>query len=184
MQNLFCHCAAPVTVLTYRLKCLCCYEANSFGLCFYGEAVQDRTKCRSTYFLTMPRTSSSRMMRNSSPSSLISVPEYLPKRMVSPALTSSGNTLPSSFDLPLPTAITSPCCGFSLAESGMMMPPRMLSPSSMRRTRMRSCRGVNFVVAIAYISLLQSKLVTVVEVLNRGRLGASPEFGVAPQEKV
>ena len=32
------------------------------------------------------------MMRNSSPSSLISVPEYLPKRMVSPDLTSSGKT--------------------------------------------------------------------------------------------
>ncbi len=62
------------------------------------------------------------MMRYSSPSSLISVPEYLPKRMVSPALTSSGKTLPSSLDLPLPTEMTSPCCGFSLAESGMMMP--------------------------------------------------------------
>jgi hypothetical protein len=45
---------------------------------------------------------------------------------------------PSSLDLPLPTAMTSPCWGFSLAESGMMMPPRMLSPSSTRRTRMRS----------------------------------------------
>ncbi len=43
------------------------------------------------------------MIRSSSPSSLISVPEYLPKRIWSPALTSSGKTLPSSFDLPLPT---------------------------------------------------------------------------------
>ncbi len=41
------------------------------------------------------------------------------------------------------------------AESGMMMPPRMLSPSSIRRTRIRSCSGVNDVVAIAYISLVR-----------------------------
>ncbi len=33
------------------------------------------------------------MIRNSSPSSLISVPEYLPNRMRSPALTSSGTDL-------------------------------------------------------------------------------------------
>src|SRR5213075_1596827 len=39
--------------------------------------------------------------------------------------------------------------GFSLAESGMMMPPILLSPSSMRRTRIRSCSGVNDDVAIA-----------------------------------
>src|SRR3984885_12732978 len=104
---------------------------------------------RSAYFLRMPRTSSSRMIRYSSPSSLISVPEYLPNRMVSPDFTSRGNTLPSSFDLPLPTEITSPCCGFSFAESGMMIPPTLLSPSSMRRTRMRSCSGVNDVFAIA-----------------------------------
>ena len=48
------------------------------------------------------RTSSSRMMRYSSPSSLISWPEYLPNRMVSPALTSSAMRLPSSLTLPAP----------------------------------------------------------------------------------
>src|SRR5207248_3171376 len=63
--------------------------------------------------------------------------------------------LPSSFDLPLPTEITSPCCGFSLAESGMMMPPILLSPSSMRRTRIRSCSGVNDDVAIALHLLMR-----------------------------
>src|SRR5205809_5643469 len=110
-----------------------------------GGAAVYGTKC---YFLRMPRTSSSRMINSSSPSSLISVPEYLPNRMLSPAFTSRGNTLPSSFDLPLPTESTSPCCGFSFAESGMMMPPILLSPSSMRRTRIRSCSGVNDVVAI------------------------------------
>jgi len=36
-------------------------------------------------------------------------------------------------------------CGFSLAESGMMMPPRICSPSSMRLTITRSCSGVIFV---------------------------------------
>ena len=32
--------------------------------------------------------------------------------------------------LPLPTAMTSPSCGFSLAESGMYRPPCMVSSSS------------------------------------------------------
>ena len=90
------------------------------------------------------RTSSSRMMRYSSPSSLISWPEYLPNRMVSPALTSSGMRLPSSFTLPSPAAMTLPCCGFSLAVSGMMIPPTFCSPSSMRWTMMRSCSGLTF----------------------------------------
>src|SRR3954470_22358217 len=92
----------------------------------------------------MPRTSSSRMMMNSSPSILISVPEYLPNRMRSPSFTSRGRTLPSSLDLPLPAAITSPSCGLSFAESGMMIPPRVVSASSIRLTRIRSCRGVRF----------------------------------------
>src|SRR5262245_2866447 len=84
------------------------------------------------------------MIRYSSPSSLISWPEYLPKRMRSPAFTSSGMRLPSSFALPLPAAMTFPCCGFSLAVSGMMMPPIFCSPSSMRWTMMRSCSGLTF----------------------------------------
>src|ERR1700751_2614936 len=111
----------------------------------------------SYFFLRMPRTSSSRMMRNSSPSILISVPEYLPNRTRSPDFTSRGKTLPSSLDLPLPTEMTSPSWGFSLAESGMMMPPRIVSPSSIRRTRMRSWSGVKVVatdaVAIALLLL-------------------------------
>ena len=86
------------------------------------------------------RISSSRMMRYSSPSSLISWPEYLPKRIVSPALTSSGVSLPSFSVLPLPTAMTLPCCGFSLAVSGMMIPPTFCSPSSANWTG--GARGV------------------------------------------
>src|SRR4029077_19953059 len=39
----------------------------------------------------------------------------------------------------------SPSCGLSLAESGIMRPPRVVPASSIRRTRMRSWSGVNFV---------------------------------------
>src|SRR5882757_1300103 len=129
----------------------------------------------------MPRTSSSRMISSSSPSSLISVPEYLPNRMLSPAFTSSGNTLPSSFDLPLPTEITSPCCGFSFAESGMMMPPRMLSPSSMRRTRIQSCSDVNNVVAIALHLLVSNSCCDFGERGLRPRVVVRDEFRQEPR---
>src|ERR1039458_7724479 len=80
-------------------------------------------------------------MRYSSPSILISAPEYLPNRIRSPALTSSATRSPVSSSLPLPTALTSACCGFSLAESGMMIPPTFCSPSSRRFTITRSCKG-------------------------------------------
>src|ERR1035438_6249289 len=80
-------------------------------------------------------------MRYSSPAILISAPEYLPNRMRSPAFTSSATRSPVSSSLPLPTAFTSACCGFSLAESGMMMPPTFCSPSSRRVTITRSCKG-------------------------------------------
>ena len=63
------------------------------------------------------------MIRRSSPSILTSVPDHLPNRMMSPALTSSGISLPLSSREPGPTAITSPSCGFSFAVSGMMIPP-------------------------------------------------------------
>src|SRR5262249_24753129 len=89
----------------------------------------------------MPRTSSSRMMRCSSPSILTSVPEYLLKSTRSPFLISSGWSLPSSSTLPLPTETTLPSEGFSLAVSGMMIPPLVFSSSSMRLTRMRSWSG-------------------------------------------
>src|SRR5690348_15673950 len=68
--------------------------------------------------------------------------------MVSPALTSSGTRLPLSFDLPCPAAITLPCCGFSLAESGMMIDPARCADSSRRLTRIRSCSGLTFMVQL------------------------------------
>src|SRR6476620_81700 len=82
------------------------------------------------------------MMMRSSPSIFTSVPDHLPNRMRSPALTSSGVTLPSSARAPVPTEITSPSCGFSLAVSGMIIPPEDFSSASTRRTRTRSCNGL------------------------------------------
>src|SRR3982751_1854650 len=68
--------------------------------------------------------------------------------MVSPAFTSSGTRLPSSLDLPCPAAITLPCCGFSLAESGMMIEPARCADSSRRLTRIRSCSGLTFMIQL------------------------------------
>src|SRR4029453_17392356 len=93
---------------------------------------------------TIPRMSLSFIMIRSSPPIFTSVPDHLPNRMRSPALTSSGVTLPSSLRAPVPTATTSPSCGFSLAVSGMMIPPEVFSSASTRRTRTRSCRGRKF----------------------------------------
>jgi hypothetical protein len=87
---------------------------------------------------TTPRMSLSFMMIRSSPSIFTSVPDHLPNRILSPALTSSGVTLPSSARAPVPTEMTSPSCGFSLAVSGIMIPPDVFSSASMRRTRTRS----------------------------------------------
>src|SRR5271166_5393457 len=67
------------------------------------------------WLCTTPITSLSFMMRSSSPSSLISVPDHLPNRMRSPTFRSIGISLPLSSRPPGPTAITSPSCGFSLA---------------------------------------------------------------------
>src|SRR5689334_12225454 len=89
--------------------------------------------------------SSSRMTRYSVPSIFAAEPEYLPNRMRSPILTSSGRILPSSRILPLPTAITLPWSGFSAALSGMTMPPADLLSPSMRSTTTRSWRGRIFI---------------------------------------
>ena len=60
---------------------------------------------------------------SSLPSTLISVPPYLLTRTLSPFLTSKAILLPSSSVLPVPKAKTLASVGFSLAESGMMIPP-------------------------------------------------------------
>src|SRR6202040_3723816 len=76
----------------------------------------DLLRDREGYFLdeaafaapaSLAKISSSRRIRYSSSSILISVPLYFPNRMRSPAFTSSGMRAPFSI-LPAPTAITSP----------------------------------------------------------------------------
>src|SRR5690606_30276039 len=96
----------------------------------------------------MPMMSDSFMIRRSSPLSFTSVPDHLPNRMRSPALTSSGTSLPASSRAPEPTAMISPSWGFSFAVSGMMIPPLVFSSDSTRRTTTRSCSGRNFDFAI------------------------------------
>src|SRR5262249_43029724 len=88
-----------------------------------------------------PRMSLSFMISSSSPSILTSVPDHLPNRILSPASPSSGTSLPASSRAPEPTATTSPSWGFSLAVSGMMMPPLVFSSAVRRRTTTRSCSG-------------------------------------------
>ena len=78
------------------------------------------------------------------PSILISVPPYLLTKTRSPFLTSNGTFLPLSSVLPVPSAMTMLSVGFSLAESGMMMPPFLVSFSSIASTRMRSPSGLTF----------------------------------------
>ena len=51
---------------------------------------------------------------------------------------------------PGPTATTSPSEGFSLAVSGMMMPPLVFSSASMRLTTTRSCSGRNLDLAMTF----------------------------------
>ena len=52
------------------------------------------------------------------------------------------NALPSSERLPGPTATTSPLVDFSLAESGIRMPPAETSSASIGLTTTRSCSGL------------------------------------------
>ena len=55
-----------------------------------------------------------------------------------------ARTLPLSRALPSPTAMTSPLIGFSVAESGMTMPPADIFSSSMRLMTTRSNNGLMF----------------------------------------
>src|SRR6185369_12872489 len=51
-------------------------------------------------------------------------------------------------------ATTSPSCDFSLAESGMMIPPFTVSCSSMRLMRTRSYKGLNDILESPYAEWL------------------------------
>src|SRR6266850_6160883 len=101
-------------------------------------------------YVSTPMMSLSFMIRSSSPSSLTSVPDHLPNSTRSPTLTPIGISLPASSRPPGPIAITSPCDGFSLAVSGMMMPPLVFSSASMRLTTTRSCSGRNLDLAMTF----------------------------------
>src|SRR5690242_1179706 len=98
----------------------------------------------------IPRMSSSRIIRNCSPSILISVPPYLEISTRSPFFTVKSTFFPLSSTLPVPRATTLPSCGFSLAVSGMMIPPFFTSCSSSGCTSTRSPRGLTLTVAISY----------------------------------
>src|SRR5947209_18670663 len=65
---------------------------------------------------------------------------------LSPTLTPSGCSRTPSRRLPLPTATTSPCIGFSWAVSGMMMPDLVLVSAVVGLSSNRSCNGLNFMV--------------------------------------
>ncbi len=88
--------------------------------------------------------SDSFMIRSSSPSSLTSVPDHLPNSTRSPVFTSIGMSLPASSRPPGPTATTSPSCGFSLAVSGMMMPPLVFASASIRLHDHAVVQGTEF----------------------------------------
>src|ERR1022692_3050800 len=90
------------------------------------------------------RTSSEPRILYSLPSSLISVPPYLLTSTRSPFLTSNGTFLPLSSVLPVPSATTTLSIGFSLAVSGIMIPPFFSSFSSTGSTRIRSPSGLTF----------------------------------------
>src|SRR5207244_7241066 len=75
---------------------------------------------------------------------VISVPAYLPKSILFPTATPTARRVPSSWSFPGPTARTLPSCGFSLAVSGIMIPPTFSSVVSRRFTSTLSCRGRNF----------------------------------------
>ncbi|PRD36849.1 UNVERIFIED_CONTAM: hypothetical protein NCL1_07485 [Trichonephila clavipes] len=87
------------------------------------------------------KISDSFMISSSSPSTLTVLPAYWPNRTFSPTFTSSGRTSPLSLMMPLPTATTTPCEGFSAAAPGSRMPPAVLVSSSTRRITTRSCKG-------------------------------------------
>src|SRR6266446_3389723 len=96
------------------------------------------------------RMSSEFRILYSLPSSLISVPPYLLTSTRSPFLTSKGTFLPLSSVLPVPSAMMMPSVGFSLALSGMIMPPFLTSFSSAGSTRTRSPRGLRLI-AICFV---------------------------------
>ena len=101
---------------------------------------------RSNYLETIASTSRLVRMSRSSPLCVTSVPPYLLYRTTSPTFRSSGKYLPAvSLQRPGPTASTVPCCGFSLAVSGMTRPDAVVCSASDGLTTTRSSRGLKFI---------------------------------------
>src|ERR1043166_1130998 len=109
-----------------------------FCLLFWVQISQD--------YSTTARMSSEFKILYSLPFSLTSVPPYLLMSTRSPFLTSNGTFLPLSSVLPVPSAMMRPSVGFSLAVSGMMMPPFLTSFSSTGSTSTRSPSGFRLTV--------------------------------------
>lgn len=104
---------------------------------------------------------SSRKMKYSSPSILISSGLYLVNKTVSPTFTDIFTLWsPSSFHFPSPTATTFPRSGFSLETlSGMKIPAFDLSSSSrMGLTKIRSKRGTTFCPFLFFFSILKDSI--------------------------
>src|SRR6478672_3526263 len=105
----------------------------------------------------------------------ISVPAYLPYKTVSPSFTVTG----SSF-LPGPAAITTPRCGFSLAVSGIMIPPAVFSSAAAAFTITRSCNGVTFtLLAITYLIYCFSEMMSKPAVSKRAKVN---DYYATPSE--
>src|SRR5256885_764693 len=81
---------------------------------------------------------------------LISVPPYFEISTLSPFFTVKSTFFPLSSILPVPKATTFPSCGFSLAVSGMMIPPFFISCSSIGCTSTRSPSGLTLTAAIGF----------------------------------
>ena len=95
-----------------------------------------------------PGRSSELRILYSLPSNLTSVPPYRPTSRWSPFFISNGTFLPLSSVFPVPRATTRLSMGFSLAVSGITIPPFLTSFASTASTRMRSPRGLMFSVII------------------------------------
>ena len=81
---------------------------------------------------------------------MTSVPDHLPNKILSPFFTSRAVTVPSSAFDPLPTATTLPSEGFSLAVSGMMIPPAVLVSASTLSTKTLLCNGLILLIILLY----------------------------------
>src|ERR1017187_4761421 len=109
------------------------------------------------------------MIRYSLPSILISVPPYLLISTRSPFFTSNGMSFPSSSRLPVPRAITLPSWGFSLAVSGIMIPPFFTSCSSTGCTSTRSPNGFTLIVFCTPVWFVRWTGVSPVDQLTDGQ---------------